>query len=90
MEYTLKMLGSLRMKKNFFILLVNIISPLNCTADNMNFELPHSSIEKHFKKVDIKAECHQQIKSIDFIYVINLDKRPERLQSCIKQFAPYN
>ncbi len=84
------MLDSLQMKKSFFILLLNIFSPLNCSADNLNFELPHSSIEKHFKKVDFKEEGHQQIKKIDFIYVINLDKRPERLQSCIKQLAPYN
>jgi hypothetical protein len=31
-----------------------------------------------------------QVKNIDFIYLLNLDPRPEKYQLCLDQLAPYN
>lgn len=51
----------------------------------------YSGIEKYFKKITDKPEkaCHQ-IENIDFIYMINLDERPEKFASCIEQLHPFN
>jgi GR25 family glycosyltransferase involved in LPS biosynthesis len=48
-----------------------------------------AGIEKHFKKIEEKKTC-QSIKNIDFIYVINLDQRPEKLFRTLEQLKPYN
>lgn len=45
-------------------------------------------IEAHFKKPVGKSQ-HHTIKNIDFIYMINLDERPEKFASCVKQLTPY-
>lgn len=45
-------------------------------------------LEDHLKKVEGKGNCHQ-MRNIDFIYLINLDERPEKYGSCIKQLQPY-
>ncbi len=48
------------------------------------------TVSKHFKKIDDKRDDEKfQVKNIDFIYLINLDRRPERLERCLRQFAPY-
>ena len=46
------------------------------------------TIEKHFKKITDKADIHT-MRNIDFIYVINLDERPEKWQRTYEQLAPY-
>lgn len=48
----------------------------------------YGDIAKHLKKPLDKDEGHS-IRNIDFIYVINLDQRPEKFESCVKQLAPY-
>jgi len=48
-----------------------------------------SSIENHFKKATDKGANHA-MRNIDFIYMINLDRRPEKYQMSIEQFAKYN
>ncbi len=48
----------------------------------------HADIEDHLKPVGDKSGVHQ-MKNIDFIYLINLDKRPEKLKLCIHQLLPY-
>lgn len=47
-----------------------------------------NDISTHFKKITNASDKHT-MKGIDFICTINLDKRPEKFESCIKQFAPY-
>lgn len=50
----------------------------------------HDTISKHFKVIENKADSPKfQIRNIDFIYLINLDKRPQRLKQSLDQLAPY-
>jgi GR25 family glycosyltransferase involved in LPS biosynthesis len=46
------------------------------------------AIQDHFKKAFNKSDIHR-MRNIDFIYTINLDQRPEKFESCIKQLHPY-
>jgi GR25 family glycosyltransferase involved in LPS biosynthesis len=48
----------------------------------------HAGIERYFKKAGDKSGNHK-MKNIDFIYVLNLDQRPEKLQICTEQLSPY-
>lgn len=48
----------------------------------------HAKIEDYFKKILDKSDF-QQIRNIDFIYMINLDERPEKYQYSLQQLAPY-
>lgn len=63
------------MKILFFLLL----SSLSLSAE----------LADHFKKIPQKPEI-QSIEKVDYIYVINLDKRPEKFEGCQVQLAPYN
>ena len=47
-----------------------------------------AQLEDHFRKVSNKGAGHQ-IRNVDFIYMINLDERPEKLDSCLTQLHPY-
>jgi len=47
-----------------------------------------AKLEDHFKMVPDKSGYHQ-MRNIDFIYMINLDERPEKFASCISQLRPY-
>ena len=47
-----------------------------------------AKVEDHFKGAPNKGEGHQ-IPNVDFIYMINLDERPEKLASCLIQLQPY-
>ncbi len=47
-----------------------------------------AGVLNHLKKIENDAEC-QTIRNIDFIYLINLDERPEKYQMCIDQLRPY-
>jgi GR25 family glycosyltransferase involved in LPS biosynthesis/predicted O-methyltransferase YrrM len=48
------------------------------------------SLESHFQPcVNKPTDCNQQIEGIDFIYLINLDKRPDRLHHTLQQLALY-
>ena len=47
-----------------------------------------AKLEDHLKKIIDKGEGHQ-IRNVDFIYLINLDKRPEKFASCLAQLRPY-
>jgi GR25 family glycosyltransferase involved in LPS biosynthesis len=46
------------------------------------------SLQDHLKKASHKGAGHR-MKNIDFIYLINLDARPEKFASCIRQLTPY-
>jgi GR25 family glycosyltransferase involved in LPS biosynthesis len=48
----------------------------------------HADLEDHLKAIKDKSGCHQ-IRNVDFIYMINLDERPEKFQTSVKQLAPY-
>ena len=47
-----------------------------------------ADIEDHLKPVLDKGDNHC-IRNIDFIYMINLDQRPEKFEACMKQLIPY-
>lgn len=48
-----------------------------------------AKLEDHFKKATDKGTGHQ-IRNVDFIYMINLDERAEKLASCLSQLHPYD
>ncbi|MGL4540607.1 MAG: glycosyltransferase family 25 protein [Candidatus Rhabdochlamydia sp.] len=48
----------------------------------------HSRIEDHFKKAINKSEF-RQLRNIDFIYMINLDERPEKYEHSLQQLGLY-
>lgn len=48
----------------------------------------YGDISQYFKKAEGKSDSHR-MKNIDFIYVINLDPRPEKFASCTAQLHPY-
>lgn len=48
----------------------------------------HAGLEEFFHKAKNKSEIHK-IKNIDFIYMINLDERPEKFQQSAKELEPY-
>lgn len=48
----------------------------------------YAHIQDHLKKADNKS-CSHSIPEIDFIYMINLDQRPEKFKKSIEQLAPY-
>ncbi len=54
----------------------------------LSFFSLEGGIEDYFKKAENKPEANG-IANIDFIYVINLDKRPERYQRTMKALKPY-
>ncbi|MBX7066663.1 MAG: glycosyltransferase family 25 protein [Parachlamydiales bacterium] len=47
-----------------------------------------AGIEDQYRKLDLKFGFSGP-ENIDYIYVINLDKRPERWQKTLKELAPY-
>jgi GR25 family glycosyltransferase involved in LPS biosynthesis len=47
-----------------------------------------SDVSDHLKSCLNKAE-HHRIKNIDFIYMINLDQRPEKWRRSLEQLLPY-
>lgn len=51
--------------------------------------ISHAGIETYFKKAENKSDFHK-IQGIDFIYVINLDPRPEKYEKTMDAFRPYN
>ena len=50
--------------------------------------LESSSLVRHLKKIENKNEKNQ-VEKVDLIYLINLDKRYDRLIKCMKQLARY-
>lgn len=53
------------------------------------FVQAYSSLFDHLKPCENKPPQTSQIRHIDFIYVINLDKRPERWEHAQQQLNPY-
>ena len=47
-----------------------------------------AKVEDHFKKA-LSKDGNHQIRNIDFIYMINLDERPEKFASSLRQLQPY-
>lgn len=45
-------------------------------------------LEDHLKSAPGKGDSHH-MKNIDFIYIINLDERPEKFASCTRQLDPF-
>jgi GR25 family glycosyltransferase involved in LPS biosynthesis len=53
------------------------------------FACANARIDDYLKKIEDK-NTHFQIPSIDFIYLINLDQRKEKLDKCLKQLHQFN
>ncbi|MCB1111788.1 MAG: glycosyltransferase family 25 protein [Chlamydiales bacterium] len=49
----------------------------------------HADLRDHLRPCENKGSNHQ-MKNIDFIYVINLDERPEKLEKTMQELEPYN
>lgn len=49
----------------------------------------NAGIEKYFHKIENKSD-HHKMENIDFIYMINLDKRPEKYQRSMEELTPYD
>jgi GR25 family glycosyltransferase involved in LPS biosynthesis len=47
-----------------------------------------AKLEDHLRKISDKSDVYK-IKNIDFIYMINLDERPEKYERSLKQLLPY-
>jgi len=60
----------------WFSLLLGTILPL------------HANIEKYFKKAEGK-QSYNRMRNIDMLYIINLDRRPEKFAQCEAVLAPY-
>lgn len=63
---------------NFFLSILALLVSLNL----------HAGLEKYFHKIENKSDNHKMA-NIDFIYLINLDQRPEKYQRTIEQLNPY-
>ncbi|EKE07736.1 MAG: hypothetical protein ACD_17C00541G0003 [uncultured bacterium] len=51
----------------------------------------HAGLQTHFRPVEGKTtDCFNQVQNIDFIYLINLDQRPEKWAHCLNELAPYH
>lgn len=48
-----------------------------------------ADLEDHLKEASNKYYPIHNMRNIDFIYLINLDQRPEKLKLSMNQFAPY-
>jgi len=48
----------------------------------------YADVEDHFKPITDKSDIHK-MRNIDFIYMINLDERPEKYNACIDRLAPF-
>lgn len=46
------------------------------------------NFEDHLRKIEDKSDIHE-MRNIDFIYMINLDERPEKLTRSLAQLHPY-
>jgi GR25 family glycosyltransferase involved in LPS biosynthesis len=56
-------------------------------SSSVFFQL-HAKLEDHFKKVGVKPSNHK-MENVDFIYMLNLDQRPEKFQNSLDQLLPY-
>lgn len=48
----------------------------------------YAGIEDHYKKMGSKTGC-STIRNVDYVYMINLDQRPEKWESAFNELAPY-
>jgi GR25 family glycosyltransferase involved in LPS biosynthesis len=76
-------LGTFSMK-NFIVLAFQIFIPFILFSSAIPLEQTLRKIDDKIKVID------SQIKNIDFIYLINLDKRTDRLEASQKQLFSYN
>src|SRR5271155_811440 len=65
-------------------------SPFVLAASALSFSLGqlNGGMEQYFKMIEGKSGFHS-IRNIDFIYLINLDHRTEKLQTTLDQLTPY-
>jgi len=52
------------------------------------FGVVYADVEDHLKKITDKSDAHK-MRNIDFIYMINLDQRPEKFAMCTERLSPY-
>lgn len=54
----------------------------------LSFGFLHADLEDHFKKISDKTSIHK-MENIDFIYMINLDQRPEKWKQSTEQLSRF-
>ena len=47
-----------------------------------------AGIQDHFHKIEDKTDGHS-IRNVDYIYLINLDQRPEKFANCVEELSPW-
>lgn len=71
------------------MLIISKISKLIFLAACFSYFIEsEAGIEKYFKKIENKSSIHS-MQNIDFVYLINLDKRPDRYERTINVLKPY-
>ena len=55
---------------------------------SFSFSFVDAKLEDHFKQIENKSDVHK-MRNIDFIYLINLDARTEKLEKTLSQLSPY-
>ncbi len=50
---------------------------------------PIEGVASHLRKIEDKSRYQKEIDEIDYVYLINLDKRPEKLQRSLAQLKNY-
>ncbi len=50
----------------------------------------NAGVEHHLKPIHEKPDSYRnQMRNIDYIYIINLDQRPEKFTHCLNELTPY-
>jgi alpha(1,3/1,4) fucosyltransferase len=62
-----------------YLLSLTFIFPVLC----------HAEFSDHIKRDIGEKSVKNPLRNIDFIYLINLDKRPEKFKNCISQLQPF-
>jgi GR25 family glycosyltransferase involved in LPS biosynthesis len=75
-----KRIGILDLRDMSIKLLIGVFSLIFANA--------FGDLERHLRKVTNKSDIHE-MRNIDFIYMINLDERPEKLARSLAQLHPY-
>ncbi|HEY5260009.1 MAG TPA: glycosyltransferase family 25 protein [Rhabdochlamydiaceae bacterium] len=65
--------------------LLNLLAAVSIFASSFSY----AALQDHFKKPVKDVEEHK-IRNVDFIYMINLDQRPEKFAQSVQQLAQFN
>lgn len=67
---------------------IKLLSKFLCGCSLIAAASIFGNFENHLRKIEDKSDIHD-MQNIDFIYMINLDERPEKLARSLAQLHPY-